>query len=142
MATHESYGIAQHRYKTINAVIAEHAGTPVLDTPSSSSTKDHIPDWCKKLFDENQKDPDKDPGFLVTARLWSRKQELLVEQSFMHIGQDTETLRGTCVNTGKVHACSVHWKGKSADATHNMHDLITGRGDRFELTISNLRSIG
>lgn len=141
METHESYGIAPRLSKEEFAEIVERAGTPVLDTPSSSSI-DNIPSWCKKIFDEEQKDPDKDPGFLVTARLWSKQDDLLIEQSFMHVGQDKEKLTGTCAGTGRVDRCIVYWKGKDVKSTHNMHDLIVAKGDHFELTISNLRMIG
>ena len=101
----------------------------------------NIPNWCTEIFDEDQKDPDKDPGFMVTTRLWARKGDLLMEGSFMYTGQNHHTMNEFALNGGTVHRCTVHWKGNSIDAEHDMHGCTPHKGDPCTVTLHNLRQI-
>lgn len=100
-----------------------------------------IPFWCDKIFNEEQKDPDKDPGFLVTARLWDPKGIRLFESSFMFVGQEQHMLKAAAENAGVVDTCTVYWKNKSCECSHDMHGLKTGKGDPCEVRLNNLRQL-
>jgi len=100
-----------------------------------------IPSWCVGIFNEDQEDPDKDPGFLVTARLWTDKGGLLLEGSFMYTGQSDHTIHELACGNGRVHRCTVEWKGRLADATHDMHNCHPQRGDQCQVSLHNLRAM-
>ncbi len=140
MATHESYGIAQHRYKITNVETAEPVGTPVSNTPSSSNTN-HIPDWCKNLFENPQKNPDEAPGVQVTMIVNDKKESPLMRGTFMYYGQDHERLTGVCDGFGKVHSCTVIAKGRTIKAIHDMQDMIVDKGNVFEINLRGLKML-
>jgi hypothetical protein len=111
-----------------------------MNTPVEEITE--IPIWCHKLFYEDQEDPDKDPGFKVTTRLWSSNDTLLLEGSFMYVGQDDHTVHELACGTGDVHRCMVYWKSNSVECEHDMQGLKPLKGDRMEVRLHNLRRIG
>jgi len=100
-----------------------------------------IPNWVIKIFNEDQEDPDKDPGFTVTARLWTDKGTLLFEASFAFVGQDDERMFSLAVGSGFVHSCTVHWKGNTCVAEHDMQGLEPVTGDAMEVNLHNLRRL-
>jgi len=101
-----------------------------------------IPIWCDKIFNEDQKDPDKDPGFIVTAKLWAKMGDLLMQASFMYVGQDTVTLVEEARATGTVDSCTVHWKGKSLVCEHDMKGKEPIKGDPLKINLNNLSYLG
>ena len=101
-----------------------------------------IPIWCDKIFNEEQKDPDKDPGFMVTTRLWAQVGDLLMEASFMFVGQDNVTLIEQALRSGTVYACTVHWKGKCINAEHDMKGKEPIKGDPLKINLNNLGYLG
>ena len=100
-----------------------------------------IPIWCHKIFNEDQEDPDKDPGFTVTARLWAKMGDLLMEASFMFVGQDKVTLIEEARATGTVESCTVHWKGKALVCEHDMKGQEPVKGDPLKINLWNLESL-
>jgi len=138
METTENFSIALLHSKDISAALAETVGTSVLDIPSSSST-DFIPDWCKKIYNEDQEDPDKDPGFEVRIKIYNTSDEVVVDHVFMYVGQDTEQIKGTVQGSGKIHRGTAEWKNNNVPVTiDEINYSIFYKGDHYLLTIQNL----
>lgn len=142
MVIPESFGTALRPYRITNVETAEPVGIEELDIPSSSNT-DFIPDWCKKLYNEKQKDPDKDPGFEVHIKMWSTRGDMILEGAFMYTGQDSEQLKGTAVDNGTVGRGEALIKGSSHTVQHDLWGRIIMKGDEWSLNVHNLkRSLG
>lgn len=101
----------------------------------------HIPSWCTNIFHEKQEDPDKSGGFWVIAKLWDKQNVLLMEGGFHYTGQKKETIRKRAVHSGRVHTCTVHWKGKEIETEHDMRGLVPAKGDAMQVTIHNLQML-
>ncbi len=100
-----------------------------------------IPGSIINIFTDNQRDPDKDPGFMVTARLWDIKGVRIFEASFMFVGQSDHILRAMAENTGLVDTCTVYWKNRSTECSHDMAGLTPEKGQACEIRLHNLRQL-